>query len=154
MSLENNLKRIADSLELIATSLDNLSAGALAAPAPNGTYVNENGDNCSKVDATNTPGAAPAPPAGQEASTAATSTGAQTAPPPPAQEASAAPAALEVTAILSAEEMNNALVAEFKRLGSREPIDQAMANLGVSSVVDLPADKQQELLAAVRAIQS
>jgi len=55
---------------------------------------------------------------------------------------------------LSPEEMNNLLVSEFKRIGDRAPIDAAMSTLGVISVTDLPADKQQSLIAAVAAIPS
>ena len=50
--------------------------------------------------------------------------------------------------------MNTLLVSEFKRIGDRTPIDAAMSALGVISVTDLPADKQQTLLAAVAAIPS
>ena len=48
--------------------------------------------------------------------------------------------------------MNTVLVTEFKRIGDRAPIDAAMTALGVTSVTELPAEKQQELIAAVKAI--
>ena len=53
---------------------------------------------------------------------------------------------------MSPEEVNEVLVAEFKRLGTREPIDAAMADLGINSVLDLPADKQHELIERVKSI--
>jgi len=66
-----------------------------------------------------------------------------------------APAPVAAPAVaLSTEEMNNLLVSEFKRIGDRTPIDAAMNSLGVISVTDLPADKQQSLIAAVAAIPS
>lgn len=80
--------------------------------------------------------------------------------PAPAPAAVAQPAAVAAAPVqqslvaLSPEQMNEALVAEFQRVGDRTPIDAAMTALGVTSVNDLPADKQQELLAAVRAIPS
>jgi hypothetical protein len=54
---------------------------------------------------------------------------------------------------MTPEELNNALVVEFRRLGSREGIDQAMAELGVTSVNDLKPEQFSVLLAAVQGIK-
>jgi len=54
----------------------------------------------------------------------------------------------------TAEEMNAAIVAEFKRIGAREPIDAVMTAMGINGVNECPAEKQQELIAAIKAIQS
>ena len=56
--------------------------------------------------------------------------------------------------LLSDEDMNNALVAEFKRFGNREVIDAEMAKLGVTSVVGMTAENQNALLTAVRAFDA
>lgn len=129
MSLENNLKRIADALELIAAQMD----GAKASPAP----VAQESIKPATTHET-APDVAPQAPA--EA--------VPTAVVPPAPTATTAPAAM------SPEELNAILVQEFQRIGNREPIDAAMAELGVTSVTDLPADKQHELVNKVRAIQA
>jgi len=71
---------------------------------------------------------------------------------PPAPVAAPIPAAPVAAVLLSPEELNATLVAEFKRIGDRKPIDDAMAALGVVSVGDLPNEKQAELIAAVKAI--
>lgn len=54
---------------------------------------------------------------------------------------------------MTPEELNNALVVEFRRLGSREAIDNAMAELGVTSVNDLKPEQFQPLLAKIQSIQ-
>lgn len=69
-------------------------------------------------------------------------------PPAPVPTAPAAP-----VATMTPEELNSALVVEFKRLGSRDAIDNAMAELGVTSVNDLSPDQYQPLLAKVQGIQ-
>ena len=113
MSIENNLKHIADALEKIAGSTE---APAPAAPAP-------------------APAPAPAAPA-------------------PAAPAPAAPAAhpAHPAAAMTVEQLNEALVVEFRRLGSREPIDNAMAQFGVTSVNALQPVQYQPLLDVVKAI--
>lgn len=68
--------------------------------------------------------------------------------PTPVPTAPAAP-----VATMTPEELNSALVIEFKRLGSRDAIDNAMAELGVTSVNDLSPDQYQPLLAKVQGIQ-
>ena len=67
--------------------------------------------------------------------------------------ATAAPVVAQPAPVASVKEMNTILVSEFKRIGSREPIDAAMISLGVNGVAELPADKQQELIAKIAAIQ-
>jgi hypothetical protein len=53
---------------------------------------------------------------------------------------------------MTPEELNNALVVEFRRLGNREGIDNAMAEFGVTSVNDLKPEQYQQLLDKVKAI--
>lgn len=53
---------------------------------------------------------------------------------------------------MTPEELNNALVVEFRRLGSREGIDQAMSEFGVTSVNDLKPEQYGELLAKVKVL--
>jgi hypothetical protein len=54
--------------------------------------------------------------------------------------------------VIAAGELNKALVVEFRRLGSRDGIDQAMAEFGVTSVNDLKPEQFQQLLDKVKAI--
>jgi hypothetical protein len=126
MAIEKDLKRIADSLETIANHLNKSFAEKLADEG----YT----DAVGSVEQT-------------RSSTETTAPAAPNAPTPPAQTtAPAAPTAM------TPEEMNNALVAEFKRIGDRAPIDAAMQQLGVTSVANLTAEQQHQLIATVRAI--
>jgi hypothetical protein len=54
---------------------------------------------------------------------------------------------------MTVEELNTALVAEFKRLGGREGIDAEIAKLGASSISEVDASQYAGLLNAVKAIQ-
>ena len=151
MSIENNLKRIADALETIASNMSTTAAApapvdAPAAPAP-ATPLTA-GDTLDAPVVTSTAPVAPT------AGDVSVPTPAPVAPAPALVETPAPAPAATPAAALSAEEMNTLLVAEFKRIGDRAPIDAAMSSLGVISVTDLPADKQQSLIAAVAAIPS
>lgn len=54
---------------------------------------------------------------------------------------------------MTAEELNNALVAEFNRIGSREPIDKVLREqYEVASITDLKPEQYQGLIDAVKAI--
>ena len=53
---------------------------------------------------------------------------------------------------MTPEELNSKLVVEFKRLGSREGIDSAMAELGVTSVKDLAPEQYSVLLSKVQGL--
>lgn len=79
----------------------------------------------------------------------------------PAPVAAPAPAEVVPTAVvpptpvaapMTPEEFNEALVAEFKRIGSRDPIDSAMNEMGITSVTGLTAEQQQILITNVKAI--
>lgn len=78
-------------------------------------------------------------------------TPAPTAQPAPATPA-AAPAAPTPQAAMTPEELNNALVVEFQRLGGREGIDNALRELGATTVTDLAVENYQTLLDKVRAL--
>jgi hypothetical protein len=54
----------------------------------------------------------------------------------------------------TAVELNAALVAEFRRIGSREAIVKVMSDFGVVSVNELEIEQYPLLLAEVRAIPS
>jgi len=139
MSIESNLKtlaenstRIADALEGILNKMNHIGqatapvAEAPAAPAQ--------------------PAAAPTPPVAEQP--------APTAPQAPAQPAAApqAPAAPAATPAMTPEELNNALVVEFQRLGGRDAIDAVIREFGAATITDLPAEQYQPLLAKVQAI--
>lgn len=54
---------------------------------------------------------------------------------------------------MSMQEMNEALVAEFNRLGQkREPIDAAIKANGATSISDLKPELYQKVLDEVRAV--
>ena len=75
--------------------------------------------------------------------------------PAPAPTPAPKPAAPAPTpaATMTPEELNNALVVEFRRLGSREAIDNAMDELGVTSVNDLKPEQYNVLLTKVQGIK-
>ena len=123
MTIENDLKRIADALEKIATHVCNPQQ--VVNPTQNAPIVPQEQTQ------------APPPPAADT-------------PPPPAAETQAPPA----QTLKSPEEMNTILVNEFKRIGDRAPIDQAMQSLGVTSVQSMTAEQQQQLITTVQAIAS
>lgn len=134
MSLENNVKRIADALEALVKA-----QGAIVTPS----------DNTSVVNATPAQTVAPAPaPVQPAAPVAPVQTAAPAAPVQPA--AVAQPAA---TGAMTAEQLNAAFMVEFKRLGAREPIDAVLTQYGVSGVQQLTPEQHQPVLAAVRALQ-
>ena len=60
-------------------------------------------------------------------------------PPPPA-------------ASMTPEQLNAALVEQFKRLGSREPIDAVLRDHGVQSITDLDPTQYQSVIDAVKAV--
>jgi len=56
---------------------------------------------------------------------------------------------------MDAVKLNEALVEEFKRIGSREPIDRILRDtFGVVSVTALPASQAQALIDAVKLVPS
>ena len=65
---------------------------------------------------------------------------------PAAPEAPAAPAAM------TPQQLNEVLVGEFKRLGSREPIDKVLHDHGVQSISDLDPAQYQSVIDAVKAV--
>lgn len=152
MSLENNLERIANALETIANhvALQALVGEVEKAPRkPRG--VSGGTTNAPVVDAPPAPPveAAPvvqAPPA----------TDIVVAPPAAPVESvpvvQAPPVAAAPVATMTPAELNDALVIEYHRLGNnRDAIVEEMAKFGVTSVNDLPVDKYQPLLDAVKA---
>lgn len=153
MSIENNLKRIADSLEGILAKLDHIG-GAVSQ---------------SEVDEI----VAPKPPVPPSAPSAAetvtpppgnptqntTTPAAPVTPAPPVTETvpSAAPVSAPSTppapaATMTADELNAALVTEFKRLGKRDPIDAVLREFGVQSITELKADQYQAVIDKVKAV--
>lgn len=151
MSIEKDLKRMADAQETIAAKLSELCnrfehIGAAVSsvptpPAPTATQVPEPPKQPAQPAA---PAEVPTPPAASPAATvpaAPTVASPSEVPTPPA----AAPA-------MTPEQLNAALVAEMKRLGSRDPIDNALKAMGVSGIQELPAERYAELLNNVKAL--
>jgi hypothetical protein len=53
---------------------------------------------------------------------------------------------------MTADELNAALVTEFKRLGKRDPIDAVLREFGVQSITELKADQYQAVIDKVKAV--
>jgi pyruvate/2-oxoglutarate dehydrogenase complex dihydrolipoamide acyltransferase (E2) component len=141
MSIENNLERIASALESIANSV-----APVGDPIPVGEPLAQRvwapRETAPVAEPVAEPAPAPAP----------------VAEPAPAPVAEPAPAPVaepvaEPVAAMTVEELNTALVAEFKRLGGREGIDAEIAKLGASSISEVDASQYAGLLNAVKAIQ-
>ena len=138
MSIENNLKRIADALEALVAQKVAQKAGA-------DVKVNEVVQQVAPAPVAEKP-VAPQQPVAPQAPAPV--------PPAPVAEKPVAPQAPAPAApSMTPEELNNALVVEFRRLGSREAIDQAMAELGVTSVNDLKPEQYNVLLTKVQGIK-
>ena len=146
MSIENNLKRIADALEALVAGGTSLPATVAEVPkqpvAPAPVAV------VSSTPVTPAPVVA-APPVAPVAP----------ATPAPIQQAPVVtPAAVgpSVAGALSPEELNAALVAEFTRLGSREPIDAVMraAPFNAQSITDLTPEQYLPLINAIRTVSA
>lgn len=140
MSLENNIERIANALELIAQHVTSNTGEATPEKKPRTPRAEK-----PVVDAPPTKPVVEAPP---ENSIVVAPLETKTVEAPPTQVTPP-----PVTApTMTAEELNDALVIEFHRLGSnRVPIDEEMAKLGVSSVLNLPVEQYAVLLANVKA---
>jgi hypothetical protein len=53
---------------------------------------------------------------------------------------------------MTAQELNNVLVAEFKRLGSRDGIVAVMEELGAGGINELKPEQYADLIARVKAL--
>lgn len=138
MSLENNLKRIADALEqLVALKAAPAPQSAEPAPAP-------------APNVAPTPSPAPVAPAPQPAPTA-------TAPAQPAAPQPAPPTAPTAAPVanMTPEQANDALVAKMQQLGAngQAQIVAIIGEYGGKSLHEVPADKLGELVAKVQALQ-
>lgn len=149
MSIENDLKRIADSLEKVARLMEGACEQSAKEPA-----------TTASSEVSGTPVAPPAPPKSEATGPAVS---APTPPAPPTQGASetvpttppAPPApATDVPAISTPEELNAALVEQFKRLGSRDPIDQIMRAepFCAQGLGDLTVEQYGPLIEAVKKV--
>lgn len=146
MSLENNLERIANALETIANhiALQALAGEVEKAPRkPRAEKPVVDTPPAPPVDATPVVQAPPA-------------TDIVVAPPAAPVESvpvvQAPPVAAAPVVTMTPAELNDALVIEYHRLGNnRDAIVEEMAKFGVTSVNDLPVDKYQPLLDAVKA---
>lgn len=143
MSIEKNIERIATALERIAGAMEHQKPVAEEVSKPEPAPVKDD-KPATPPAPKQTEAAAPPPPAGKQESAPST------VPPAPTTPASVSTGEPDMTP----QELNNALVTEFKRLGNnREPIDKVMVEqFGVQSISNLPADKRRDLLAAVQAL--
>ena len=131
MSIEKDFGRIASALERIATVMEGKTSLPVVAVAP-----------------APVPAPAPAP-----APVAAAPTPPAPAAPVPVAAAPTPPAPSPAVA-MTITQLNEILVAEFKRLNNnREPIDNILRDkFGVVGVSALPVEKYSELVDAVRAV--
>ncbi len=146
MSLENNLERIATALEMIVKHLEQNTGELQPEKAPRKPRAEK-----PAVDA---PPAAPVESAPAVAAPPVTDivVSPPTAPVESAPAVQAPPVAAAPVVTMTPAELNDALVVEYHRLGNnRDAIVEEMAKFGVTSVNDLPVDKYQALLDAVKA---
>lgn len=137
MSLENNLKRIADALEAIA---ERMAQEEIAVEVPKPETGVSTAANTVEDATTPTTAAteAPKPPSMET----------PTAPPAPITEPTAPPATESAT--MTPEDLNAALVEHSGRLGGAEKIFGLMKDtFGVDSITALDASKYGELIAEV-----
>lgn len=181
MSIEKDLSRIATALETIAGKLDHIGqavdvkkpqtpvVGTATAPVSS-TVTSANVTASQAPEAPKQPPVTPPSPepvAGGASTPVTTAPVAVVPPSPPAEPATLAPttqptiSSLAVAAsvptpsvVMTPEQLNEALVAEFQRLGSREPIDTVMraAPFNAQSITDLSAEQYAPLIAAVQAV--
>lgn len=142
MSIEKSLDRIATALETIAAAKQ---APVAEAPKP------ASPEPAAAAPSTPVTTAPPAP--APQAPVAAPVTAAPTTPPPAATPAAAPQAPAPAVATMTVEQLNGHLVQEFARLGNnREPIDNALRELGAANVTELAPEHYQTLLDKVRAL--
>jgi len=155
MSLENNIQRIADALELIAGHLTSQAVNEVAEKKTRAPRSDKQTVQATGADIPPTPPVQTPPLAGETLVQPLVT-------PPPAAPVSAPPvvdivvapppAAAAPVVTMTPTELNDALVVEYHRLGgNRDAIVEEMAKFGVTSVNDLPVDKYQPLLDAVKA---
>lgn len=138
MSIENNIERIATALEAIAASMLHPQVKIdLTPPEPK------------PKKAPPAPIAAPAAPVAVAPGESMPFAGGVLSNPAGAPPAPVAPAPV---ALMTAEELNAALVAEVGRLGSPDGISNTIRELGYSGIRDMPASLYQELLNRVKAL--
>ena len=158
MSIEKDLGRIATALEGILAKLDHIGTAVSQEQAD--TIV-----EAPKEAPKQTP-PSPAPAADGPSTQATTAPAAEVPPPPPVEQATVAPTTSSETVIpaapaqdtpppvvsMTADELNTALVAVFKRLGKRDPIDAVLREFGVQSITDLKEDQYAAVINKVKAI--
>lgn len=135
MSIENNLKRIADALETIANGLSNQAPVAPAQPVP----ASDVPAAPVQVPEASTPETVPTPPAPPAAVPAASTPTTTPTPAPP-------------TAQMTAEQLNEAVVAEFKGGKDRDAIMAVFAKYSANGVSDLAAEHYAAVLAEIRSL--
>lgn len=150
MPIENNIERIADALEALVSKLDHIGQAvqpAIAKPGYSSTMgkVEDTPVRVTPLTAPVTP--VPKPPVEQDTPVPTAPVVAPTpvvAPPPTTPVASMTP-----------EDLNKALITEFQRLGSRDPIDVVMraAPFNAQSITDLTPEQYAPLIAAVQAVK-
>lgn len=148
MSLENEIKKLIAAVEANTKALE-IATFEMGRGTPV-QLKSDTGDNISHMADVVAPiMAAPAP-----APTPNVAPAPVVAPAPaPAAQAPAAVDPVTATVVtMTAEELNSALVTEFNRLGSRDPIMKVMSEYGVGSVNDLAVNQYAPVLAAVKAL--
>jgi len=139
MTIETNLTRIADALEALVHKLDHIDQAVAPVKKQEPVQVS--------TPAPVTPAPVTPPP------TPVTPPPTPVAPvtPPPVQPAPTTVVPVPVVE-MTPEELNAALVIEYNRLKSRDPIVAAMSELGATSIYDLKPEQYSELLSKVRAL--
>ena len=146
MSIEKDLGRIATALEGILAKLDHIGTAVSQEQAD--TIVEAPKEAPKQTPPSPAPaadGPSTQPPV-EQATVAPTTSSDTVIPAAPAQDTP--PPVVSMTA----DELNTALVAEFKRLGKRDPIDAVLREFGVQSITDLKEDQYAAVINKVKAI--
>ena len=147
MTIETNLTRIADALEALVHKLDHIdqAVAPVKKQEPVVAVVEQPVQVSTPAPVTPAPVTPPPTPVTPPPTPVAPVT------PPPVQPAPTTVVPVPVVE-MTPEELNAALVIEYNRLKSRDPIVAAMSELGATSIHDLKPEQYSVLLAKVRAL--
>jgi hypothetical protein len=166
--IEDNLKRIADALEVLVYKLDHIGCAVTTAKKsePVAPVISQPTQDLTPAPAAPAPAApapaapapaapapaapAPAAPAPAAPAPAAPPTPVAPVTPPPVQPAPTTVAPAPVVN-MTAEALNAALIVEYQRLKSRDPIIAALAEMKATAISEIKPEQYAELLAKVRA---
>lgn len=149
MPIESNLKRIADSLEIIAGVMDDKAVKSFAATVPLPDHVGAP----TPVEGTPVPTPAPIVDTPTVAPPIADAPTSVSAPAPAPEVGTASVTVTEVATQMTLEQLNTELVVQYNRLNKdRTLIDATIKGFGVNTATELAPADYQVVLDKVRAL--